>query len=343
MPFHQRTIEPRRVTRLSPRDGWIPVEENGRRKLRKPVLFSSLDEVGCHTLTNIIHQLSDLSRHASDIFLGIEMEAGMVFRRSCRIHCRLQSLQVEISKLDPKKIKIQSSHYAARIHKSVPTGFVPVEGAWPGSRGRPGPMRNKRDGHIFSLVNIRQLEFRQLDKQAEIQCVCQGFVFRDRICLFIIHIVQLMSDLLCDGKVPDLSQLDHLHQLKPAKSALDKKNKLANKRPILDENKDRKCSKIHLLTQIITKCGKTLRTPTHNCGTKRLSNAVIKVRQMLHFNSGEDPRPHHLNLRGRMLLIGQLSPPSDCSLRLSGPASAATGCDTSLAAASCRIGKVEHQ
>lgn len=107
MPFHQRTIEPRRVTRLSPRDGWIPVEENGRRKLRKPVLFSSLDEVGCHTLTNIIHQLSDLSRHASDIFLGIEMEAGMVFRRSCRIHCRLQSLQVEICKLDPKKIKIR--------------------------------------------------------------------------------------------------------------------------------------------------------------------------------------------------------------------------------------------
>lgn len=56
-----------------------------------------------------------------------------------------------------------------------------------------------------------------------------------------------------------------------------------------------------------------------------------------------DPRPHHLDLRGRMLLIGQLSPPSDCSLRLSGPASVATGCDTSLAAASCRIGKVEHQ
>ncbi len=107
MPFHQRSIEPRRVSRLSARGGWISGEDTGGRRLRKPVLFSSLDEVGCHTLTNIIHQLSDLSRHASDIFLGIEMEAGMVFRRSCRIQGRLQSLQGEVCKFDPKKIKIR--------------------------------------------------------------------------------------------------------------------------------------------------------------------------------------------------------------------------------------------
>ncbi|XP_031726245.1 NHS-like protein 1 isoform X4 [Anarrhichthys ocellatus] len=127
MPFHQRTIEPRRVGRLSARDGLIPREETGRRKLRKPVLFSSLDEVGCHTLTNIIHQLSDLSRHAGDIFLGIEMQAGMVFRRSCRIQGRLQKLQVEVRKLDPKKTKIPVSnldeeskwtvHYTAPWHQ----------------------------------------------------------------------------------------------------------------------------------------------------------------------------------------------------------------------------------
>ncbi|XP_030261253.1 NHS-like protein 1 isoform X4 [Sparus aurata] len=127
MPFHQRSIEPRHVSRLSARDGRTPVEDNGRRKLKKPVLFSSLDEVGCHTLTSIIHQLSDLSRHASDIFLGIEMEAGMVFRRSCRIQGRLQRLQGEIRKLDPKKVKIPVSnldeeskwtvHYTAPWHQ----------------------------------------------------------------------------------------------------------------------------------------------------------------------------------------------------------------------------------
>ncbi|KAL6095981.1 nhsl1 [Pungitius sinensis] len=127
MPFPQRTIEPRRVGRLSARDGWIPREETGRRKLRKPVLFSSLDEVGCHTLTNIIHQLSDLSRHAGDIFLAIEVEAGMVFRRSCRIQGRLQKLQVEVAQLDPKKTQIPVSnldeeskwtvHYTAPWHQ----------------------------------------------------------------------------------------------------------------------------------------------------------------------------------------------------------------------------------
>ncbi|XP_040920433.1 NHS-like protein 1 isoform X2 [Toxotes jaculatrix] len=127
MPFHQRSIEPRRVSRLSARDGWIQGDETGKRKLRKPVLFSSLDEVSCHTLTNIIHQLSDLSRHASEIFLGIEVEAGMVFRRSCRIQGRLQILQGEVRKFDPKKIKIPVSnldeeskwtvHYTAPWHQ----------------------------------------------------------------------------------------------------------------------------------------------------------------------------------------------------------------------------------
>ncbi|XP_053192804.1 NHS-like protein 1 [Scomber japonicus] len=123
MPFQQRSIEPRRVSRLSARDG----DETGRRKLRRPVLFSSLDEVSCHTLTSIIYQLSDLSRHASDIFLGIEVEAGMVFRRSCRIQGRLHILQGEVHKLDPKKVQIPVSnldeeskwtvHYTAPWHQ----------------------------------------------------------------------------------------------------------------------------------------------------------------------------------------------------------------------------------
>ncbi|XP_024146901.1 NHS-like protein 1 isoform X3 [Oryzias melastigma] len=127
MPFHQRTVEPRRVSRLSARDGWKAREEPGKRKARRPVLFSSLDEVSCHTLTGLIHQLSDLSRHASDIFLGIEVEAGAVFRRSCRIQGRLHFLQGEVRRLDPKKVKIPVSnldeeskwtvHYTAPWHQ----------------------------------------------------------------------------------------------------------------------------------------------------------------------------------------------------------------------------------
>ncbi|KAM4633610.1 NHS-like protein 1 isoform 2-T2 [Polymixia lowei] len=132
MPFHQRNIEPRRVSRLSAWDGRTQGEDGGYmvvdgRKLRKPVLFSSLDEVSCHTMINMIHQLSDLSRHASDIFLGIEMEAGVVFQRSCRIQGRLESLQSQVRKFDPKNIKIPVSnldeeskwtvHYTAPWHQ----------------------------------------------------------------------------------------------------------------------------------------------------------------------------------------------------------------------------------
>ncbi|CAN9507444.1 unnamed protein product [Ophioblennius macclurei] len=121
MPFHQRSVEPRLPSRLSARDGRRRAEEDaGRRRLKTgkmklPVLFSSLDEVGCHTLTSVIHQLSDLSRHASDVFLGIEMEAGLVFRRSCRIHGRLQVLQNEVRKLDPKTTKIRKCIFCIRF------------------------------------------------------------------------------------------------------------------------------------------------------------------------------------------------------------------------------------
>lgn len=107
MPFYQRTVEPRRVSRIPARDSRKAGGENGRRRLRKAVLFSELDEVSCHTLTSMIQQLSDLSRHASDIFMGIEMEARVVFRRTCRIQGRLRSLQGELNKLDHKNIKIR--------------------------------------------------------------------------------------------------------------------------------------------------------------------------------------------------------------------------------------------
>lgn len=113
MPFHQRIVEPRHLSRLPRRDAKTLGEEDGAfivvdgRKLRKPVLFTALDEVCSHTLINILHQLSDLSRNASDIFLGIEMEAGMVFQRSCRIQVRLETLHNAVIKFDHKKIKIR--------------------------------------------------------------------------------------------------------------------------------------------------------------------------------------------------------------------------------------------
>ncbi|XP_061097542.1 NHS-like protein 1 isoform X2 [Conger conger] len=136
MPFHSRSVEPRRVCRLNDVDyiaGALTDRDDcnftgvGDYKVRKLVLFTSLEEVCCHTLTNIIHQLSDLSRHASNIFLEIEAEAGLLSKRSCRIQLRLETLQSTVRSFDHKKIKIPVSnldeesrwtvHYTAPWHQ----------------------------------------------------------------------------------------------------------------------------------------------------------------------------------------------------------------------------------
>ncbi|XP_036437752.1 NHS-like protein 1 isoform X4 [Colossoma macropomum] len=133
MPFHERTVEPRRVCRLKAvegsrgsgvEDGFTPLE--GRR-FRRAVLFASLDEVSCHTMSSILRQLSDLSRHASDIFLGIEVQAGVISERSSRIQTRLERIQSSVRQLDHKKIEIPVSnldeeskwtvHYTAPWHQ----------------------------------------------------------------------------------------------------------------------------------------------------------------------------------------------------------------------------------
>ncbi|KAL6486398.1 hypothetical protein MHYP_G00057900 [Metynnis hypsauchen] len=114
MPFHERTVEPRRVCRLKAvegsrgsglEDGFTPPEP---RRFRRAVLFASLDEVSCHTMSSVLRQLSDLSRHASDIFLGIEVQAGLVSERSSRIQTRLERIQNSVRQLDHKKIQIRT-------------------------------------------------------------------------------------------------------------------------------------------------------------------------------------------------------------------------------------------
>ncbi|XP_059354563.1 NHS-like protein 1 isoform X3 [Carassius carassius] len=128
MPFPERTVEPQLVSRLRGRDGSEKsfTTPDGRR-VRKPVLFSSLEEVCCHTLTGILHQLSDLSLHASDIFLGLETQAVLVTQRTSSIQVRLERLQLTVRKFDPKTIKIPVSnldeekkwtvHYTAPWHQ----------------------------------------------------------------------------------------------------------------------------------------------------------------------------------------------------------------------------------
>lgn len=95
------------MCRLKARDsgrGFLLVDG---RKVKKPVLFSELEDVCSQTLTGILLQLSDLSRHASSIFLDIETQAGLLAQRSRRIQVRLEVLHSTVRKCDPKKAKIR--------------------------------------------------------------------------------------------------------------------------------------------------------------------------------------------------------------------------------------------
>ncbi|XP_037100109.1 LOW QUALITY PROTEIN: NHS-like protein 1 [Syngnathus acus] len=118
MPFHQRSVEPRRVSRLPA----APCKT-----AKRAAAPASLDEVSCHTLTNIIHQLADLSRLAADVFLGIELPAASVSRRTYRLQGRLRSLHARVGVLEAKKVQIPVStldeeskwtvHYTAPWHQ----------------------------------------------------------------------------------------------------------------------------------------------------------------------------------------------------------------------------------
>ncbi|XP_041106411.1 NHS-like protein 1 isoform X2 [Polyodon spathula] len=170
MPFHQRTVEPQRVSRLNEEDyRVIIVGDRGegdkvlvdRVKVKKKLMFTTLEEVCCNTLTNVLRQLSDLSRHASNIFLEIERETGFVREKSNRIQNRLEILQSTVYKTDKKKIRIPVSnlddeskwtvHYTAPWHQQENV-FLPTN--------RPACVE---DLHRQAKVNLKTV-LRECDK-----------------------------------------------------------------------------------------------------------------------------------------------------------------------------------
>lgn len=96
MPFHKRTVEPRSLGRI-----------NGGRPEVSGDVFISLDAVNCQTLINILRQLSDLSRHASSMFVEIQTEAALLIHKASALQHRLDSLQDTVRNLNPKRTTIR--------------------------------------------------------------------------------------------------------------------------------------------------------------------------------------------------------------------------------------------
>lgn len=107
MPFHERTVEPRRLCRRLKAE---VVAAHGA------VLFGSLDEVSARALALLLRQLSDVSRHASDIFRGVELQAALVFQRSSRIQQRLDTLHTAVCQLNPKQVQIRKCAQPASLN-----------------------------------------------------------------------------------------------------------------------------------------------------------------------------------------------------------------------------------
>ncbi|ROL45004.1 Wiskott-Aldrich syndrome protein family member 2 [Anabarilius grahami] len=98
MPFHKRIVEPRSLGRIN----------RGRPEVNGDV-FISLDAVNCQTLINILRQLSDLSRHASSMFVEIQTESALVINKASALQHRLDSLQDTVRNLNHKRTTVQSN------------------------------------------------------------------------------------------------------------------------------------------------------------------------------------------------------------------------------------------
>ncbi|CAL8317028.1 unnamed protein product [Merluccius merluccius] len=188
MPFNQRTVEPRRVSRLPARDVSVCVSltmttaADGRRYRYRPVsLFSSLDEVSCSTMVNLIRQLSDLCRHATDVFAGVEAEAGSALRRARAVRGRLDTLRERVARFEPKKVQIPVSnldeeskwtvHYTAPWHQQENV-FLP------GSRP-PAVDDLHRQAKINLKTTLRECDKLRKDGFRSSQYYSQGPIFSD--------------------------------------------------------------------------------------------------------------------------------------------------------------------
>lgn len=87
MPLPKRIIEPVFVARsVYPRDDIVEPTE--------------LETVTNTTLTNIIRQLSSLSKHSEDLFGELAREAGNLSERSNSLQARIDRLAIKVTQLD---------------------------------------------------------------------------------------------------------------------------------------------------------------------------------------------------------------------------------------------------
>lgn len=101
MPFVQRVVEPRYLSRTSLRD------ENGRPR----VTDEELQAVTNCTLSNALRQLASLVLLAEDIFSELTTQLQGITERSKLAQTKIERINVIVEKYDPKKVPVRKYTY----------------------------------------------------------------------------------------------------------------------------------------------------------------------------------------------------------------------------------------
>lgn len=113
MPLLQRIIEPVHVCRNT-----LPVDNHGILAIDMP---NELECVTNGTLSNVIRQLSSLSRHAEDIFTTLFKEATHIAARTHSLQGRIDRLAVKVTQLDStvEEVSLQDIHMRKAFKSSI--------------------------------------------------------------------------------------------------------------------------------------------------------------------------------------------------------------------------------
>lgn len=97
MPFVQRVVEPKFLSRVSLHD------EGGKPKIKD----GELEAVTNSTLSSALRQLASVVRIANDIFEGLNKQLEDVTQRTGKLRTRLSALEDTVNGYDPKMVTVR--------------------------------------------------------------------------------------------------------------------------------------------------------------------------------------------------------------------------------------------
>lgn len=106
MPFVQRAVEPKFLSRTSLRD------ENGRPR----VTDEELQAVTNCTLSNALRQLASLVLLAEDIFNDLTCQLQGITERSKAAQVKIEKINQIVEKYDPKKVPVRKYYHALNTY-----------------------------------------------------------------------------------------------------------------------------------------------------------------------------------------------------------------------------------